>query len=81
MILKSYSELAEAAKQERELALTKKIAAEKAILDSVKNNKKEEPKSLYVFDMLQTDDSTDDEDTTKKTHRPEPPAWSLREFF
>lgn len=47
----------------------------------MKQKKKEESKPLFEFDMLQTDDSTDDEDTAKKSHRPAPPAWSLREFL
>lgn len=75
------AELAEAAKQERDLILSKKIADEKAYLEQMKNSKKEEPK--LTFDMLETDDSTDDEDTASKSrpNRPPPPAWSLRECF
>lgn len=77
------AELAEAAKQERDQMLNKKIADEKAYLENLKQAKKEEPKSLYTFDMLQTDDSTDDEETpsTNRSDRPAPPAWSLRKFF
>lgn len=77
------AELAEAAKQERDQILSKKIADERALLESMKQSKKEEPKSLYTFDLLQTDDSTDDEETVSKNrgNRPEPPAWSLRTYF
>lgn len=77
------AELAEAAKQERDQILSKKIADEKAYLDNIKQNKKEDVKPSYHFDMLQTDDSTDDEETVSKNrpHRPPPPAWSLRKFL
>lgn len=74
------AELAEAAKQERDQMLSKKIAEEKAYLDNIKQHKKEDPKSSYHFDMLQTDDSTDDEGTVRP-NRPQPPAWSLRKFI
>lgn len=73
------SELAEAARKERDIILNKKIEAEKVHLDSWKQNRKEETKPVFTFDMLETDDSTDDEDTVSKNrpHRPAPPAWSL----
>lgn len=76
------AELAEAAKLEREQILTKKIADEKAYLENVRQHKKEEPKPMFTFDLLETDDSTDDEDTVSKNrpNRPPPPAWSLRKF-
>ncbi|KAG4068092.1 hypothetical protein HA402_001517 [Bradysia odoriphaga] len=74
------AELAEAAKLERDQILSKKIADEKAYLDQMKQNRKEETKPTFTFDMLETDDSTDDEDTVKNSrpNRPPPPAWSLR---
>ncbi|XP_037042711.1 nucleolar and coiled-body phosphoprotein 1 [Bradysia coprophila] len=74
------AELAEAAKLERDQMLSKKIADEKAYLDQMKQNRKEETKPTLTFDMLETDDSTDDEDTVSKNrpNRPPPPAWSLR---
>lgn len=76
------AELAEAAKLERDQVLTKKIADEKAYLDQIKQNKKEELKPVFTFDMLETDDSTDDEETVSKNrpNRPAPATWSLRKF-
>lgn len=45
-------------------------------------SRKEDLKPQLTFDMLQTDDSTDDEDATKKrADRPQPPAWSWRKFL
>ncbi|KAJ6646092.1 hypothetical protein Bhyg_01302 [Pseudolycoriella hygida] len=76
---KQKAELAEAARIERDQALNKKIAEEKAYLENLKQ-KREEPKSLLTFDMLQTDDSTDDEEdhSQNRKRRPDPPAWSIR---
>lgn len=76
------AELAEAAKLERDQMLIKKIADEKAYLENIRQIKKEEPKTMLHFDLLETDDSTDDEDTVSKNrpNRPLPPAWSLRKL-
>lgn len=46
----------------------------------VEAQKKAVDKNAYSFDMLHTDDSTDDEDTVSKK-RPDPPAWSKSEIF
>lgn len=62
-----------------------RIAAEKkALQERPKQNivvatKKKPAKSKYTFDMLNTDDETDDE-TNPKQGRPTPPEWSLGKF-
>lgn len=60
--------------------LSQKILAEKELLSNIKQNKTQESKLKYTFEMLLTDDSTDDEDKVT-SHRPAPPAWSLRECW
>lgn len=60
-----------------------RIAAEKkALQQRLKQNiivaaKKKPATSKYVFEMLNTDDETDDE-SNPKPGRPTPPDWSLR---
>lgn len=48
------------------------------ILDKSLQKKKEESKNNYDFDMLHTDDSTDDE-SRPSAKRPSPPEWSKSE--
>lgn len=49
------------------------------LLDRSLQHQKEEAKKVYGFDMLETDDSTDDESKPSKK-RPEAPEWSKSEF-
>ena len=42
---------------------------------------KKEVKDDYNFDMLKTDDSTDDESKPVSKKRPPPPSWSISEFY
>lgn len=48
------------------------------LLDRSLQHQKEEAKKVYGFDMLETDDSTDDESKPSKK-RPEAPEWSKSE--
>lgn len=50
------------------------------LMDKVAQQKKESSKNTYNFDMLHTDDSTDDESKPSKK-RPSPPSWSKSEFI
>lgn len=43
--------------------------------------KKLDLKNTYCFDMLETDDSTDDESDNKPGKRPPPPFWSKSKFI
>jgi inner centromere protein len=56
------------------LKLQKQIIQEKA-----EKQKKEESKNIYNFEMLHTDDSTDDE-ARPSQKRPAAPSWSKSEF-
>lgn len=49
------------------------------LLDRSLQKKKEESKNVYSFEMLHTDDSTDDE-SRPSTKRPPPPEWSKSEL-
>lgn len=49
------------------------------LLDRSLQKKKEESKNTYDFDMLHTDDETDDESKPSKT-RPPAPEWSKSKF-
>lgn len=42
---------------------------------------KEEVKNAYNFDILNTDDSTDDESKPVSAKRPPPPAWSKSNYL
>lgn len=63
-----------------------RIATEKkALQKGLKQNnvsaaKKKPASSKYTFDMINTDDETDDE-SRSKLGRPTPPEWSLRKFI
>lgn len=57
------------------LVLQKQILSEKTA-----QQKKEESQATYSFDMLHTDDSTDDESRPSKK-RPPAPQWSRSKYF
>lgn len=82
-------ELLEAERKERQqLDLQRSIEAEKAALKqqqlqnklALQQMAKKKPVSKYTFDMLNTDDDTDDE-SHPKAGRPPPPRWSVRKYF
>lgn len=50
------------------------------LLDRSLQHQKEEAKKVYGFDMLDTDDSTDDE-SKPSAKRPEAPEWSKSEYL
>lgn len=57
------------------------LKLQKQIMHQKKDQqKKEELKNTYCFDMLNTDDETDDE-SRPGTKRPPVPKWSQSEFF
>lgn len=75
-------DLAEAMRKEREhidqqqRALDEKNALQLKMKQAA--SKQHNP-SKYTFDMLRTDDETDDEEARGKNNaRPQPPQWSLR---
>lgn len=73
-------ELAEAMRKEREHIDQQRILAEKNALQLKMKAAASKPivnPNKYSFDMLRTDDETDDEDV-KSNVRPKPPQWSLR---
>lgn len=78
-------ELAEAERKEKEHADNERINKEKQVmqLKLKKNldvgNKMSNHSPQYGFDMLQTDDETDDESKLSKK-RPQAPEWSLRKL-
>lgn len=78
-------ELAEATRKEREHIDQQRALAEKNALQlKMKQAMASKPTfnaNKYTFEMLRTDDETDDEDVNGKNHvRPKPPQWSLRKL-
>lgn len=75
-------ELAEAMRKEREHIDQQRALAEKNAMQQkmkLATSKQTHNPHKYTFDMLRTDDETDDEDSNSKTNvRPKPPQWSLR---
>lgn len=65
-----------------QIKMQKQMLLEKSLLREQKKPeipKKPHNKNAYSFDMLNTDDSTDEEGSMAKK-RPDPPAWSKSEF-
>lgn len=75
-------ELTEAMRKEREHIDQQRALAEKNVLQQkmkLAASKQTQNPNKYNFDMLRTDDETDDEDVNNKnTVRPKAPQWSLR---
>lgn len=74
--------MSEAARKEREHIEQRILAEKNAMQLKLKQNllakKQTQTTNKYTFEMLCTDDETDDEDKHKNPNRPKPPQWSLR---
>lgn len=66
-----------------QIKMQKQIMSEKSLHrehNKPETSKKHHDKNTYSFDMLNTDDSTDDEGNLAKK-RPDPPSWSKSKFI
>jgi inner centromere protein len=87
---KQAKKFAEEKARKEELSVTRPIGelneslrlklGKQKMADAITKQKKEESKSTYNFDMLHTDDETDDESRPVNS-RPPAPEWSQRELF